>query len=194
MEYKIVNSKYFNSKVAEFNEIDIPEKSIIIVGNSIVNTINTSWFVKPVYKFGINGDFSSGVLKRIVYVVNKQPSKIILLIGINDLLAGKSAESVVENIKSIKSKVPYFIRLDVVSVLPVSFESGFFANKIKTQAEITKLNAYLQKLKGVNFINAYSFMADEHNNLKADYTTDGIHLTEKGYYCLLKIIENNTLD
>ena len=47
---------------------------------------------------GISGDVSAGILKRVDEVVMRRPSKVFLMIGVNDLARGLSTDSVVRNI------------------------------------------------------------------------------------------------
>lgn len=59
----------------------------------------------------------------------------------------------------------------------------------RSNKTILKLNAELRKsLKNVTMIETSS-MNDEYGLLKKDYTKDGLHLSEKGYEVLQKIVE-----
>ena len=59
----------------------------------------------------------------------------------------------------------------------------------RSNKTILKLNAELRKsLKNVTMIEASS-MNDEYGLLKKDYTKDGLHLSEKGYEVLQKVVE-----
>ena len=74
-------------KVQLFKSYPNSEKDIIFLGNSI--TAGTDWMElmgrKDVRNRGISGDITFGVLERLDEVTEGKPSKVFILIGINDI-------------------------------------------------------------------------------------------------------------
>ena len=183
-------SDYYYDKKAEFEaELDT-EEEIIFLGNSITDggkwqelfpTIN-------VINQGISGDVTDGILERIDAVTKLQPKKVFLLIGTNDLARGKTVDYVAKNaqkiIEAIQEQSPKTV-INVQSVLPVNPNVGekFGGHKSNVQ-KILDLNKILEDIaseKEVNYINIHKPFSDKNGHLKAKYTQDGLHLTEKGY-------------
>ncbi|HPQ96908.1 MAG TPA: GDSL-type esterase/lipase family protein, partial [Thiolinea sp.] len=54
---------------------------------------------------GIGGDDTGGVLGRLDEVVRSRPDKIFLMIGTNDLSAGKSVEQIIANYRLILRRI-----------------------------------------------------------------------------------------
>jgi hypothetical protein len=72
---------------------------------------------------GISGDYTAGVLERLPEIIRHKPRKIYLLVGINDLFFGKSAEAIAVDyqhiVQQIRSETPDS-ELYLMSVLPVN--------------------------------------------------------------------------
>ena len=192
-----IYSDYYYNKKAIFEAEPDTEDEIIFLGNSItdggkwmqlfptMNTINQ----------GISGDVTDGILARINAVTALQPQKVFLLIGTNDLARGKTVSHVAKNIEKIIVKIqeqsPKTV-LYLQSVLPVNPNIGKKFSGHKSNVEkINQLNKELQKVaseKDIDYINIHKPFSDKNGFLKAKYTHDGLHLTEKGYEKWRKVI------
>ena len=86
--------------------------------------------------------------------------------------------AIISEIKKVLPQTQVFI----LSLLPVN-ESSEYEQKVKIRKNemISKLNGRLSAILEVNFINTYPDLVDNKNNLSVSYTTDGLHLSQKGY-------------
>lgn len=132
---------------------------------------------------GISGDTTFGVLNRLEHVLEAHPKKVFLMIGINDLLQGYSKKDIVVHIGSILDKLKTrlnFTTVYVQSLLPVENQDGSnFYNE-----EIKQLNQEIRALAEQHkypYVDLFTLMCDDAEQLKGDCSTDGLHLNDRGY-------------
>ncbi len=133
---------------------------------------------------GIDGGTTKDVLNRLDSITQAKPSKIFLMIGINDLDSGRSVTAILDNYKQILSRIiaksPETL-VYVQSVLPINSAMGISLRV--TNDNVVTLNTGISQLSnelGVKFIDLYSRFVNE-GQLNASYTYDGTHLNGRGY-------------
>ncbi len=174
----------YNMLVERFQNFPPDKNDIVFLGNSI--TFWADWRDRledcEIRNQGIPGDITFGVLDRIKEVTRGKPSKIFILIGINDLSHGIPDEVILNNYRRIINKIRKnspSTRIYFQTLLPTS--SSRFKDK---KDDILKINATLKaiaKEEGITCIDLYSHLVDSTGNLIKRYTWDGVHLTQKGY-------------
>ena len=174
-----LNQKFINEAES------IPPGKIIFFGNSITEGFDlTRYFpeLKPVNR-GIGGDHTDGLLERFqTSVYQLQPSKLFILIGINDIGAGDSGEAILKNYAALLDTIKKFLPDTVVyiqSILPTTIA---WPNCPKDK--IVRLNQEIRqcaKNQGFHWIDLYSSFVKEDGYLLNDLTYDGLHLNENGY-------------
>ena len=94
---------YWNQKETLFRILPNDTGEIIFLGDSITDGCEWSELFHDlsIKNRGISGDVTQGVLDRLGEVVESNPKKIFLMIGVNDLAAGKTEKEIVSNIKKI---------------------------------------------------------------------------------------------
>ncbi len=191
-------SEYNYQKRSLFELLPISGRDIVFLGNSI--TDGCEWaelFDNPRIKNrGISADRTYFMLERLDPIVEGRPKKLFLLIGINDLGANESPESVVENIGRIVERFQREsprTRIYVQSVFPVNDSFAKYAKRQGSKdAEILRVNAALEKLcveRGITYIDVYSALADGNGKLRSELTNDGLHLLGEGYMVWKGVIE-----
>src|SRR5574344_42537 len=190
-----------NNKIEQVKVIT--DQNIVFFGDSITYGYNINEFFPNtnVINSGINGNRTSDLISRIdndVYRYN--PSKVIVLIGINDLAAGISQDDITNNIQTIINGIKLnrsYSKIYIESVYPINrnvFDSkGFTFNKDISNDTIKELNAKIESLcieNDVTYINVYDSLTDVDGNLKESYTKEGLHLTDLGYFKVTKVLEN----
>ncbi len=184
------------------NVVDITpnEKRVVFMGNSITE----GWFnIHPEFfggKFyfnrGISGQTTPQMLLRFrADVINLKPKVVVILAGTNDI-AGNTGPSTLEMIEDNIISMAQLakannIKVILCSVLPVydfPWKPGLEpAQKI---IELNKLiKAYALKSEAI-YIDFFSALVDERNGLKAEYSQDGVHPNEAGYYVMEPLAEN----
>ena len=97
-------STFYYQRATLFEELPVTSKDIIFLGNSITNGGEWSELLnnKHVKNRGISGDICMGVYDRLDAILKGKPAKIFLLIGINDVSRGTSADTIVNRIGMIE--------------------------------------------------------------------------------------------
>lgn len=184
------HSTYYYQRVSLFEELQITSEDIVFLGNSI--TDGAEWHElfndKKVKNRGISGDICTGVYDRLDAITKGKPSKIFLMIGINDLSRGVHPDTVVQNIGLIIDKIKNDspkTNIYVQSILPVSDYYGLFKNASACFNIIDEINQKIQLLtkeKSVIYIDLFShFVEKETGKLSNNYSNDGLHLLGNAY-------------
>lgn len=181
---------YWQQRASLFDILPVHNDDIVFLGNSI--TDGGEWgelFNNPKVKNrGISGDVVSGVAERLYQVVDGKPSKIFLLIGINDVSHNLSATQICSEyeslVKEIREKSPE-TRLYIQSVFPIDNDFNRFKSLNGREDVVVEINKRLpeiaRKYKSA-YIDLWPVLADkESGKLKKEFTNDGLHLTGPGY-------------
>ncbi len=198
----VIYFKYPKIKYKTVNKV-VMDENIVFVGDSItyMYDLNKYYDGYNVVNNGIDGEFTWGVLddlKDRIYKYN--PSKVVLLIGTNDIYKNKSVDEISDNvdkiIKGIKTNRTY-AEIYLVSLLPVNRTSDDIINlnmvKNRTNEMIMEINNKYQEIAkkyNITYIDLYSKLIDDDGNLKLDYTKEGLHLNDKGYKVITRVIKN----
>lgn len=176
--------------VERFKSVTKEEGDIILLGNSI-----TFWGDWPeltdnhrIRNWGIPGDHTFGLLGRIDDVIAARPSKLFILIGINDLSRGLSDSTLIANYRELVQRVRQGstnTQLYLQSILPTNPVFEKLKGHYGYEKRIIDLNAQLMELAAhtpnCTYIHLYPHFQDEQGYLKEEYTWDGVHLTVAGY-------------
>jgi lysophospholipase L1-like esterase len=190
-------STYYMQKKSLFELLPDDPGEIIFLGNSITDGCEWSeLFRNPLIKNrGISGDITEGILFRLNEVTAAQPEKIFLMIGVNDLAAGKTVDSIVTNyrliIETIRHDSPK-TKLYLQSVLPVNAAYPRFKNHVDKSDSILVLNKHIKALAqeyGLTYVDLHTAFRQEDGQMNPEYSNDGLHLTGAGYILWKKLID-----
>jgi len=191
-------SPFYYHKVSHFRTLPNTKDEIIFLGNSITDYCEWSEMFQNsrIKNRGISGDVTDGVLERLDEVTESNPSKIFIMIGINDLSRGKSEEYIFSNYKkiitTIKKSTPK-TKIYIESILPVNEARGKYKNHTNKTKNIISLNKQLRalanKTENVQFIDLFPAFADENQRFAFKYSLDGLHLNGEGYLVWKSIID-----
>ena len=175
-------------RIALFEKEPIVPGRVIFLGNSITEMGDWKKVLhdSTVINRGIGGDITYGVLKRLKDITDRNPSKVFILIGINDI--GKDipdvviAANAVKIVKEIHSKCPK-TQIFVESVLPLNPTLPNFPQHYDKEAHVLALNKLLKANAQGNytFIDIFHLFVDDNQRLKAVYTFEGLHLKPPAY-------------
>lgn len=183
------HTEYWEQRVSLFDRLPVNSKDIVFLGNSITDGGEfAELFGNPAVKNrGINGDVIAGVRERLRQVTDGKPSKIFLLIGINDIShnipPAQLAKEYAALIKEITEYSPT-TKLYVQSVMPINNDFGRYKNLKGKEAAVTELNTLVKAIaadSGATFIDLTETLADTDGKLRKEFTNDGLHLTGAGY-------------
>jgi lysophospholipase L1-like esterase len=136
---------------------------------------------------GIGGDTVEGLRLRIGEVLRHHPRQLFIMIGINHLIAGETSDDVWTEyeklIRVIRTESPQ-TQLLLQSILPVNGAVRTEELPFHLATEIIQVNRKLKETadgKQVVYIDLYSQMLTEEDQLDRRYTEDGVHLNGAGY-------------
>ncbi|MNK19393.1 GDSL-like Lipase/Acylhydrolase [compost metagenome] len=183
-------------KVEAFTAEGIKKKDFVFLGNSI--TAGTDWAkllgLPNAKNRGISGDITFGVLERLDQVISGKPSKVFVLIGINDVSRNIPDSIILRNYKNIISRIKSGSKKTKIyfyTLLPVNSSFNKFKNHYGKDEHILWLNSEIRKLadKKVTIIDLYPEFLDSENHLKANLTHDGLHLKPEGYQVWAEVLK-----
>lgn len=194
---KMKRKKYQKENADSFNQ-----NAIVFFGDSITDNCELKKYF-PEYKAlnrGISGNTTADLLSRMdVSVFDANPSKIILLIGINDMMnEGKKPGEVAKNYESIVKQLKE--RLPKTELICQSVYPGWDGDKTKVKfglvfpiaylaEDIVSLNKMIAEIctrLHVTYADIHSFLRKNDNTMNPEYSFDGVHPNEQGYQVIAK--------
>lgn len=190
---------HYAALALEYASRPVVTGKIVFLGNSITEMGNWQQLTgdSTVINRGIGGDITFGVLKRLDDITKRQPSKLFLLIGINDI--GKDipdaviADNIGKIIERMKAESPS-TKIYLETILPVNPDVQNFPQHYDKNEHVVATNQLIKELaqkENVTLIDTYSFFADENKKLKKEYTREGLHLNEAGYKAWVAFLKEN---
>lgn len=126
---------------------------------------------------GIGGDEVLGVRSRLPSILAAKPSRVYLMVGLNDLMRGDNPEAVAGRYAELVFDLK---RADV----PVILQSVLPTRRPELSKAITALNERISRLadgREVRYVDLHSHFKDLSGLLDERYTEDGTHLNAAGY-------------
>lgn len=172
--------------------INAPSQTVLL-GDSL-----TLWFPanmlpgrKTWLNQAISGEKSIGLRDRLYLLDGTSPEAVFIMVGINDLIWGGSKADLVYNVRKM---VDYLhqthpqTRVVVQSILPHGGEMSTWEGRDRLVAIspdlIREVNVQLEAIAaetGAEFLDLYPLFVNGDGYLRADLTTDGLHLNQDGY-------------
>lgn len=180
---------YYESRQDFYNQLVDMKYDVVFLGNSITERGYWQELIGPkiaVANRGIGGDNTFGVLARLESIVQLRPKKIFLMIGINDIGRGLSQDIIISNYRKILEYLQGHLpqtRIYLQSVLPLHEELLSYDYLKGKNPLVTQLNQELEKLartSNIEYVDLHPIFS-LNGKLRAEYTTDGIHLNPLAY-------------
>ena len=174
---------YYDGKVAAFAEENATLADdgvdVVFLGDSLTDGYDLSAYY-PQFKTanrGIGGDITTGLLKRMkVSIYDVRPKVAVMLIGGNNLYEMFDDYELL--LTGLKDNLP---ETKVVIMSLTVFGKEYKRNNEKAAFNNVKIKM-LAKKYGFEYVDIYSALLDpETDEIKAEYTVEGVHLTAKGY-------------
>ena len=184
---------------------EVTEESVCFLGDSLTHIgWWRGWFPEWVTaNQGWGGDMTFNVLKRLGKITKKKPKVIILLIGGNDVAQGIHPMIIVSKIFEIMDRIRTETpntKLFVQSVFPFGecAREKFKGLPKDFNKRIDTVNEFLTLIcvkEGIPLIpTSTAVMRDHKGNLKEEYTSDLIHMSEAGYGALVGFLRMYLID
>ncbi len=176
-------------RIKQFEKEPVVTGKIMFLGNSITEMGNWRKVLNDttVINRGIGGDITYGVLRRIKDITDRKPSKIFILLGINDI--GKDipdaviADNYLKIVNEIHNKCPE-TKVYVQSVLPINSTIPHFPQHYDKEEHVLAVNKLLKAnaQKGnYTFVDIFHLFLDADQRLQSQYTYEGLHLKPPAY-------------
>ena len=190
---KVRDAAYMR-RISLFQMLPVDMCDNVFLGDSITRGGEWSeFFNMPTAKNrGINGDRSDWLLERLDQITVGQPKRVFVLIGINDLAAGRTSDMVIEDITQLIRRFQLttpVTELLIQSIFPVnpdiagfpyaSAVSGRHLNELIVQTNKSLKNCCI--MAGIPYLDVWSLLVDGQGVLRPDLTNDGVHLLAPGF-------------
>lgn len=183
--------EYYQKRVVLFGTEQVTKGKVIFLGNSITEfgdwqkLLNDSTVVNR----GVAGDNTFGVLDRLADITSREPSKLFIKIGINDIAQSIPVDIIVSNIstiiKRVKEKSPK-TKIYIHSVLPINdnvkneYPDAYNKNNIVN--EVNRSIKEVAKKYVIVYIDINKVFRDKDGKLDIKYAdADGLHLNDLAY-------------
>ncbi len=159
-----------------------------------------------VYNRGVSGYRTEDMLRHLdVLVTDVQPRHLFINIGTNDLSDPDVTINALiarydELLQRAKTALPG-LRITLMAYYPINRDAAADEGmrrtlSIRTNERIAKANAaveQLSRLHGADYLDVNAPITDGEGRLKAEYTTEGMHITQAGYRALWPLVRSAIL-
>lgn len=170
----------YEFKVQLYQSYPHSDSDIVFLGNSLTDRVDWNELLGMcnVKNRGISGDITFGVLQRLSEITEGNPSKIFILIGVNDISRNIPDSLIAGNyqkmIQRIKKESPT-TRIYLQTLLPVNNEFTQFKNHYNKDQHILFLNEQIKiigKQERIHVIDLYPHFLNDKNKLDKKYTLE----------------------
>ena len=174
------------------------QADVVMLGDSI--TASGRWDElfpeSSIINRGVNGDRVGGVLLRLPSVLQAEPDKVFIMIGINDVAARNTNPQILERYQSVISGIlAAGAKAYVQSVIPCR-PNPYGPCDPQMQAQIAELNGQLETLArslGAVYVPVGETLSGPQGVLET-YSKDGIHPSAQGFVKWQALIKPMILD
>ncbi|NBK97468.1 MAG: hypothetical protein EOM50_05540 [Erysipelotrichia bacterium] len=172
---------------------------IVFFGDSIIQGFDIKKYFtqENLYNCGCNGATSDTLLHLQPYAIaDYKPSKVILMIGTNDLADEwqfdklEIAFNVYKLINIMRNQNP---AVDVIVISPLPIVEALKQEQCKNNGQLKllgkEIKANVEEFVGCVYVDMYPHFLDENKQLKKEYTSDGLHLNEAGYEVFAQLLK-----
>lgn len=177
-----------DARRTQFAALGTPAAGLIVfLGDSITEGgIWDEWFPEHnVLNRGISGERSDDLLRRLDTAVN-DPAAVVLLIGTNDLSAGRPIDVITQDVAAIIAGIH-----DRAPGTPVLLQS-VMPRKAAFRDDVRALNDRYQALAATtpltDYIDLWPALATPQGTLRPEMTRDKLHLTGAGYRAWTEVL------
>lgn len=189
---------HYAKRVTLFKSEPLIKGRVIFLGNSITEFGDWKKLLNDttVINRGIAADNTFGVLERLNDIILRQPRKLFLKVGINDIQQGIPVDIIAKNIflivERVKAKSPQ-TEIYVHSVLPTNDNvKNEYPQAFNKSVQINSVNDLLKQQAKKNhftYVDLNKELSDKDGKLNVKYADpDGLHLNEVGYQVWVNLL------
>jgi len=192
IEHNIFNSNKYKTELNSQKFKDLQNCNCIILGDSRSRSLN----IENCINFSIGGETINLLRKKIHHLNFPNKVKILINVGINDILFSYSLDEILINFDKLKKVIDLKTKsssIHFIEIFPID-KSGFFYKKDDVNFKANNLKTFLKSFNNSKF-NNYEFLtlkgfSYEFLNENSQYSDDGIHLNKKGNELFSSILES----
>ena len=181
--YDYTKNAQYTQRETTFALSQIEKSDIVFLGDSITARINWNEFYPDytVLNRGIDSDVVEGGLNRLDHVIETNPQKVFVMLGINDIRQGIDADETLTYYSMLMSRLKDALpssQIYIQSILPVAKKTGI------DNHDVESLNTSIKALAeeyGLTYIDIFHDMITEDYDLPERFSVDGVHMTGDGY-------------
>ena len=183
--------------IAAFEQADRehpPEKGdIVFTGSSTIARWKTLADYFPGFRV-VNRGFGGSQMEDSAYyaeriLVPRQPAAVVIFAGSNDINAGKTAESVVENFKAFVAKVRAQLPKTEIGFIEITTSPSRWTQRDKVIEANRQIRAFCEESKGAKFIAVRGKFLGTNGEPRAElFESDRLHPNADGYKILADAI------
>ena len=171
---------------------------VVFLGDSLTDGCDLAKYYPgyPASNRGIGGDTTSGLIDRLaVSAYDADPQVIVLLIGGNDILGGRSIDEVCANYETILSGIRQNLPETKIVWCSLTVLGKEWAKYNKTMAACNQRIRALAETYGCAFADLYTPLCSaETGEIRDEYTVEGVHLTDEGYTVVSAVVKESLRD
>jgi lysophospholipase L1-like esterase len=173
---------YQNERTELFKSLPKDSGAVFLLGNSLMSEYLAQDFFHGVtlHNWGVSGSETRNTLQRVDGIIERKPSKVFVLDGINDIKNGVPFDTALKRYKQIVQKL-HGTNYYLLSVLPTTGQYS------KLNSDVLRFNDSIKTLG--KYIDLYSHFVKS-GEMNLDCTYDGLHLTGKGYSIMTEVLQN----
>ncbi len=183
------NPDHYRVQVEKFKKQVTHGGKTMFLGDDLTEGGNWRKLLKDstILNRGIAGDKTFGILQRLDEIIKHKPSRLFLMIGMNDLASNTPNAVIIENIFAIVGRVRTASSKTVIyvqGILPVNPSMKSFPKDYSRQENIREINRQLAKYSEAlkyTFLDVPASFVDKKDVLDERFATDGLHLNAAGY-------------
>lgn len=198
--YKKKDKSMEKTEVVNLNSKLNKNENIVFLGDSIteIYPIDEIYDSYQINNSGVSGYTTNDILDRMngmLYSYN--PTKVILLIGTNDIagdISKEKQEDTTDNIKKICDEIKKNrpnAKIYIESIYPVNRNMRKDMVAERTNEVIQNMNKDIKEYcdkENLTYINMYDELTDENGNFDEKYTYDGLHPSTLGFAKITKVL------
>lgn len=185
--------RHLSYEAAQWRALQRADKTIYMLGDSITAGMDASQVSADLFNLGVSGErieWLSNDMEKVQAIGN--PPCIMITLGVNDLAAGLSLETMKENYARLLANLPPATTVIAGEVLPVTKNFSDLVEGVRP-ARIAQFNQTVSKtcnaLSNCELASWSSAFSEEAGDgLPQYYLSDGLHLNTEGYAVWRKLV------
>jgi len=186
----------YGCKAGQFKSFPKSATDIIFLGDSVIayGHWNELLSLPAAKNRGIPGDTTFGVMERLQDVIDGNPAKILVFAGFNDIIRNIPVDVMMDNFSEMIGRIKTASTSTAIYLQTLTPVNDAFIDLIGKRKYIIAVNNGLKDLaekENVGLIDLHSHFLDDSGNLDEQYTFDGLHMNDLGYFKWVGILKES---